>query len=78
MECWKALSEGNMCGAAKWVIVSKSDVSQDDSKLAVQTTAFPCASVPALASFLVCWNKPGVSSTCVDDCGCASMFLVHG
>jgi hypothetical protein len=27
-----------MCGAAKWVIVSKNDVSQDDSKLAFQTT----------------------------------------
>lgn len=38
MECWKDLSEGNMCGAAKWVIVSKNDVSQDDSKLAFQTT----------------------------------------
>lgn len=38
MECWKALSEGNMCGAAKWVIVSKNDVSQDDSNLAFQTT----------------------------------------
>lgn len=38
MECRKALSEGNMCGAAKWVIVSKNDVSQDDSKLAFQAT----------------------------------------
>jgi hypothetical protein len=33
MECWKAFGNGNMCGAAKWVIVSKNDVSQDDSKL---------------------------------------------
>lgn len=34
----ESFRDGNMCEAAKWVIVSKNDVSQDDSKLVFQTT----------------------------------------
>lgn len=40
-----------MCGTAKRVIVSKNDVSQDDSKLALQTTSTQLCSC-ASACFL--------------------------
>lgn len=51
-----------MCEAAKWAIVSKNVMFQDDSKPAFQTTGVYLAPVPALSSFLTCLSKTGVSS----------------
>lgn len=41
-----------MCEAAKWVIVSKNDVSQDDSKLVFQTTGIRLCDSSSTSFFL--------------------------
>lgn len=41
-----------MCEAAKWVIVSKNDVSRDDSKLVFQTTGIGLCDSSATSFFL--------------------------
>ena len=59
-----------MCEAAKWVIVSRNDVSQDDSKLLFQTTGIHFCDCSGTSFFLICpeyvlSDKAGEKSTCV-------------